>query len=80
MWWRSVYASTNGFAFESFIDEMALAAGKDPLDFRRQHLNNPRYQELITRLEEVSGGSHGVKIPVMELPSPNVFPASWVKW
>jgi len=55
MWWRSVYASTNGFAFESFIDEMALAAGKDPLDFRRQHLNNPRYQELITKLEEVSG-------------------------
>ncbi|HCW07357.1 MAG TPA: xanthine dehydrogenase, partial [Cytophagales bacterium] len=28
MWWRSVYASTNGFAFESFIDEMAIAAGK----------------------------------------------------
>jgi isoquinoline 1-oxidoreductase subunit beta len=55
MWWRSVYASTNGFAFESFMDELALAAGKDPLDFRRQHLGEPRYQELISRLEEVSG-------------------------
>jgi isoquinoline 1-oxidoreductase beta subunit len=55
MWWRSVYSSTNGFAFESFIDEMALAANKDPLDFRRQHLNNPRYQDLISKLEEVSG-------------------------
>lgn len=55
MWWRSVYSSTNGFAFESFIDEMAIAAGKDPLDFRRQHLGKPRYQELISRLEEVSG-------------------------
>jgi isoquinoline 1-oxidoreductase beta subunit len=55
MWWRSVYASTNGFAFESFIDEMAAAAGKDPLDFRRQHLDNPRYQDLISKLEEVSG-------------------------
>ncbi|HNP77416.1 MAG TPA: molybdopterin-dependent oxidoreductase [Cyclobacteriaceae bacterium] len=55
MWWRSVYASTNGFAFESFLDEMALTAGKDPLDFRRQHLGNPRYQELINKLEAVSG-------------------------
>jgi isoquinoline 1-oxidoreductase beta subunit len=55
MWWRSVYSSTNGFAFESFIDEMAVAAGKDPLEFRRQHLNSQRYQDLITRLEEVSG-------------------------
>lgn len=55
MWWRSVYSSTNAFAFESFLDEMASAAEKDPLDFRRQHLNNPRYQELITKLEEVSG-------------------------
>lgn len=55
MWWRSVYASTNGFAFESFIDEMAIAAGKDPLDFRRQHLFESRYQDLISKLEEVSG-------------------------
>ena len=55
MWWRSVYASTNGFAFESFMDELAVQAGKDPLDFRRQHLGEERYQTLINRLEEVSG-------------------------
>ncbi len=55
MWWRSVYASTNGFAFESFIDELAVEASKDPLDFRRQHLGEERYQHLITKLEEVSG-------------------------
>jgi isoquinoline 1-oxidoreductase subunit beta len=55
MWWRSVYSSTNGFAYESFMDELAIAAGKDPLDFRREHLDNPRYQELINKLEEVSG-------------------------
>jgi isoquinoline 1-oxidoreductase subunit beta len=55
MWWRSVYSSTNAFAFESFMDEMALKAGKDPLDFRRQHLWNERYHTLFSKLEEVSG-------------------------
>ncbi len=52
MWWRSVYASTNGFAYESFIDELAHAAEKDPLDFRRNYLGNDRYQTLIDILEE----------------------------
>lgn len=55
MWWRSVYSSTNGFAFESFLDEMAVQAGKDPLEFRKQHLWLPRYRELVNKLEEVSG-------------------------
>jgi len=55
MWWRSVYASTNGFAYESFIDELAIAAGKDPLVFRRAHLKDERCQRLIDKLEAVSG-------------------------
>jgi isoquinoline 1-oxidoreductase beta subunit len=54
MWWRSVYSSTNGFAFESFMDELAVAAGKDPLDFRRQHLWDGRYHEIINKIEEVT--------------------------
>ncbi|WP_276367016.1 molybdopterin cofactor-binding domain-containing protein [Chryseolinea sp. H1M3-3] len=55
MWWRSVYSSTNGFAYESFMDELALEAGKDPLEFRREHVGEERYQLLIGKLEEVSG-------------------------
>ncbi len=55
MWWRSVYSSTNGFAYESFMDEIAIEAGKDPLEFRRQHLGEERHQLLINKLEEVSG-------------------------
>jgi isoquinoline 1-oxidoreductase beta subunit len=33
-WMRSVYALQMGFASESFIDELAVAAGKDPLEYR----------------------------------------------
>lgn len=55
IWWRSVYASTNAFAIESFIDEMAVAAGKDPIEFRGQHLGETRYQALLEKIKEVSG-------------------------
>jgi isoquinoline 1-oxidoreductase beta subunit len=37
-WWRSVYSSQNAFAEECFVDEVALAAGKDPLAFRLEIL------------------------------------------
>ena len=55
MWWRAVYASTNGFAYESFLDELAVEAGKDPLVFRRQYLRDERSQRLLDKIEEVSG-------------------------
>ena len=42
MWWRSVEHSINGFAVESFVDELAAAAKADPLEFRRRLLAEPR--------------------------------------
>ncbi len=55
MWWRSVYSSTNGFAYESFMDELATTAAKDPLEFRMNHFSDERYRLLAEKLREVSG-------------------------
>ncbi len=40
----------NSFAVESFVDELAAAAGQDPLAFRVQRLRNPRGVEVLERL------------------------------
>lgn len=55
IWWRSVYASTNAFGHESFIDELAHAAGKDPLDYRMDLLQkDARKTAILKKLEELS--------------------------
>jgi isoquinoline 1-oxidoreductase beta subunit len=41
-WWRSVEHSSSGFVVESFVDELAAAAGHDPLEFRLKLLGEPR--------------------------------------
>ncbi|MEA2913676.1 MAG: nicotinate dehydrogenase subunit [Bradyrhizobium sp.] len=47
---RSPGKPANLFAVECFIDELAAAAGIDPIAFRLRGLNNPRGNELIKRV------------------------------
>jgi isoquinoline 1-oxidoreductase beta subunit len=41
-WWRSVEHSSSGFVIESFVDELAHAAGQDPLAFRLKLIGDSR--------------------------------------
>jgi len=53
MFWRSVGSSQNAFAVESFIDELAHAAGKDPLDYRRALLaDKPDFLAVLDKLAD----------------------------
>ena len=54
--WRSVNSSQNSFYKESFIDELAHAAGKDPFEFRRAALGNaPKHKRVLEIVAEKAG-------------------------
>jgi isoquinoline 1-oxidoreductase subunit beta len=56
--WRSVGNSQNAFFAESFMDEVAHAAGKDPMAFRKTYLKgNKRFIACLDKVAEMSGWS-----------------------
>jgi isoquinoline 1-oxidoreductase beta subunit len=55
-YWRAVSHSMNAFANESFVDEMAKAAGQDPYAYRMKMLaGKPRYANVLKLAAEKAG-------------------------
>jgi isoquinoline 1-oxidoreductase beta subunit len=60
LWWRVVGSSHTTFAVESFIDELAHAAGEDPYAFRAKRLEHqPRMKGVLELAAQKAGWSAG---------------------
>jgi isoquinoline 1-oxidoreductase beta subunit len=56
LWWRSVGHSHTAFVMESFVDELAKAAKRDPIEYRRVLLkNHPRHLGVLNLAAQKAG-------------------------
>jgi nicotinate dehydrogenase subunit B len=58
---RSLGAHANVFAIESFMDELAQAAGADPVEFRLRYLKDPRARAVVEGAAAKAGWRTGEK-------------------
>jgi CO/xanthine dehydrogenase Mo-binding subunit len=58
---RSLGGYANVFASESFMDELAEAAGRDPVEFRLAHMKEPRARAVIELAAQKAGWAPNVK-------------------
>lgn len=55
-WWRSVGSTHTAYSTETFLDEIARAAGKDPFEFRRTLLSrHPRHKAVLELAAQKAG-------------------------
>jgi CO/xanthine dehydrogenase Mo-binding subunit len=60
---RSLGAAPNVFAIESFVDELAAAAGQDPIAFRLAYSRDPRLRRVLEAVRERSGWRSAARRP-----------------
>lgn len=73
-WWRSVEHSSSGFVVETFVDELAAAAGQDPYEFRLKLIGDPR------KLPQFTGGPDDPPLNTARLKAVMQLAAEKARW
>lgn len=65
-WWRSLGLLANTFAIESFMDELAIQAGKDPIEFRLEQIADDKRGTRLKNVIKTAGEKAGWRNEVVD--------------